>query len=200
MSQSPPTPPSLVEKLANSSDADAWQEFQALYEPLILRFALRYGLQESDAWDICQEVHAAVARDVEKFEADGKPAAFRRWLFTIARNRICGFLIERRKQKLVTGGTDLHQTMNQVPDTQGAGDESIESEYRRQLLVQVGHRVRREFQETTWLAFWKTAVEGHPAKDVARALNLSVGSVHTAKCRVIKRLGEGIRRIEGTLD
>jgi RNA polymerase sigma-70 factor (ECF subfamily) len=90
--------------------------------------------------------------------------------------------------------------MNQVPDTQEASAETIEDEYRRQLLVQVGHRVRREFQETTWLAFWKTAVEGQPAKDVARVLHLTVGSVHTAKCRVIKRLGEAIRRMEGILD
>jgi hypothetical protein len=62
MFHSPETRPSLVLRLSNARDEAAWAEFLALYEPLVLRLMRRYGLQDSDSRDICQEVLAAVAK------------------------------------------------------------------------------------------------------------------------------------------
>ena len=56
-------------------------------------------------------------------------------------------------------------------------------------------QVRGHFQETTWRAFWMTAVEGRPAPEVAAELGLSVGAVYIAKSRVLARLREQIQRI-----
>lgn len=200
MSQSPQTRPSLVARLANSGDADAWEEFLSLYQPLILRLAARYGLQDSDARDVCQEVHAAVADDVDGFQPDGKPASFRRWLFTIARHRICKFLGKQRRLKLLTGGSDLHQQLNQVPDVALENDVELETEYRRQLLVQVGRRIRREFKPKTWRVFWKVAILEIPPELVAQELKMKIGAVYASKCRVICRLKEELNRLEGKLE
>lgn len=200
MSQSPQTPPSLVERLANTGDADAWEEFLALYQPLILRLASRCGLQDSDARDICQEVHAAVANDVEGFQPDDKPASFRRWLFTIARHRICKFLGKQRRLKLLTGGSDLHQQLKQIPDAASGDEAQIEAEYQRQLLAQVGRRIRPEFKPTTWIVFWKVAVLQIPPEQVAQELKMKIGTVYACKCRVMSRLKDEVNRLEGRLD
>ena len=71
--------------------------------------------------------------------------------------------------------------------------------------VEVGERglfnralelIRAEFEERTWLAFWRTVVEGQAPKDVAADLSMSPGAVRVAKSRVLHRLraelGDGI--------
>jgi RNA polymerase sigma-70 factor (ECF subfamily) len=56
--------------------------------------------------------------------------------------------------------------------------------------------VRDEFEATTWKAFWETAVEDKPVKDVAAALGVSVGAVYVARCRVMARLREAIGQVD----
>src|SRR5258706_9805557 len=106
MEHSPETRPSLVVRLGNARDGAAWTEFLAVYEPLILRLMRKNGLQESDARDVCQQVLAAVARDVNAWQPDGAKASFRRWLFQIARHRVIKFLVKRRKGEAAAGGTE----------------------------------------------------------------------------------------------
>lgn len=64
----PPSPPetraSLILRLPNAADVAAWEEFVAIYRPLVHGLAIRRGLQPTDADDLVQEVFAAVARQV----------------------------------------------------------------------------------------------------------------------------------------
>ena len=63
-----------------------------------------------------------------------------------------------------------------------------EQEYRNSRLNWAAERVRVKCEDTTWQAFWRTAVEGESPRSVAEALGMSVGAVHIAKSRVIARL------------
>lgn len=76
--QSPATRISLVTRLIDAADHQAWTEFTAIYEPLILRLLRREGLQETDARDVCQQVLAAVAKDIDGWRPDGRERSFRR--------------------------------------------------------------------------------------------------------------------------
>ena len=49
MTTNPETRESLILRLPSAADAQAWREFVDLYEPLIIRFAKRRGLQDADA-------------------------------------------------------------------------------------------------------------------------------------------------------
>ncbi len=53
-------------------------------------------------------------------------------------------------------------------------------------------RVKKEFQESTWQAFWKTAVEGASAADVSKQVGISTGAIYVAKSRVLARLKEEV--------
>jgi RNA polymerase sigma-70 factor (ECF subfamily) len=66
MDEPPGTRHSLILRLRDPADADAWHEFVTLYEPLVYRLARRKGLQDADARDVCQEVFRAVARAAER--------------------------------------------------------------------------------------------------------------------------------------
>jgi len=51
-------------------------------------------------------------------------------------------------------------------------------------------------QETTWQAFWRTAVEQQDGKAVAESLGLSLGALYVAKSRVIARLKQEIQAVD----
>jgi RNA polymerase sigma-70 factor (ECF subfamily) len=57
--------------------------------------------------------------------------------------------------------------------------------------------VRDRFEDSSWRAFWLTAVEGKAAPEAARALGLTVGAVYTAKSRVLNRLRQEIQQVHG---
>ncbi|MCG8652071.1 MAG: sigma-70 family RNA polymerase sigma factor, partial [Pirellulales bacterium] len=78
---------SLIARLSDHADSAAWQEFVELYQPLVFGIARRHGLQPSDANDLVQEVFAAVATSIGRFEADRSRGRFRSWLFRVARNQ-----------------------------------------------------------------------------------------------------------------
>src|SRR5437870_3399014 len=62
----------------------------------------------------------------------------------------------------------------------------------RVLFARALESIRAEFEERTWAAFWRTAVEERPAADVAADLAMTPGAVRVAKSRVLHRLREAL--------
>jgi RNA polymerase sigma-70 factor (ECF subfamily) len=197
MELSPKTRHSLIARLPNAQDHAAWAEFLAIYEPLILRLMRRHGLKECDALDACQQVLAAVARDVEQWRPDGAEASFRRWLFRIARNRALKLLVQERKRFGAGGGTTAQAMLERQPSRDESLSEEFERAYRQQLLTWAAEQIRGEYHENTWQAFWRTCIDGRPIPEVAAELRMSVGSVYVARSRIIARLRE---KVQGSLD
>ena len=52
----PDTRASLIVRLKDRADEEAWCEFVEVYRPLIYRLACRKGLQHADAEDLAQQV------------------------------------------------------------------------------------------------------------------------------------------------
>jgi RNA polymerase sigma-70 factor (ECF subfamily) len=185
MTNPPPTRPSLLVRLRDARDGDAWRQFVELYAPLVYRYARRHRLQDADAADLTQEVLRAVSGAVGRLEYDPGRGSFRGWVFTLAHRRLCDFLTRRRRQEQGSGDSATRGLLDDLPAPE---EEQWERDYERRLFVWAAERARGEFREATWQAFWQTAVEGRPAAEVARALATSVGAVYIAKSRVQARL------------
>src|SRR5919197_2744578 len=97
MTAPPLTRASLLVRLRDPNDADAWSEFVRLYAAVIYGFARKHGLQDADAADLTQEVLRAVAGAVGRLEYDPARGSFRGWLFTVVRNRLRDFLDGRKR-------------------------------------------------------------------------------------------------------
>ena len=196
MNEPPPTRPSLLVRLRDPMDSRAWSEFVEIYGPLIRQLARQRGLQDADAADLAQEVFRAVAGAIERYDPDPARGSFRGWLSTIARNLIVNLLNAQRRHPRGTGDSDIQQLLEDQPAPNSEQSVIFDTEYRRRLLDWAAGRVRDEFSEQVWLAFWRTGVEGQSAEEAARGLGLSVGTVYQYKSRVVARLRREIERVE----
>jgi RNA polymerase sigma-70 factor (ECF subfamily) len=196
MADPPLTRVTLLARLRDGSDGDAWRQFFDLYGPVVYRFARNRGLQDADAADLMQDVLRSVARNAPKMEYDPKRGTFRGWLYTVTRNKIYNFLNGQRHRPRAAGDSDAHERLESTPAREEDGpDADWEREYQRRLTDRAMDLVKSEFQPATWQAFWGTAVEGKSAGDVGSGLKMSPGAVYVAKSRVLARLRDEVRRM-----
>jgi len=191
MDTSDSTRQSLIDRVRDPGDAAAWAEFAGLYAPLVHRAARRAGLQEADADDLTQDVLRSVAGAIGGLELRPGAGGFRRWLYTVTRNRLADFYKSARRRDRGAGDTAALEQLAEVPAP--ADEADWDQEYERRVLGWAADRVRGEFRDTTWRAFWLTAVDGRPGPEVARELGLSLGAVHVARSRVLCRLKAVVR-------
>lgn len=186
---SPDTRTSLITRLAGVGDQDAWSEFCLLYEPLIYRQARRYGMQHADAREMVQEVLVAVSSAIERFQPDRQRGRFRSWLFAIGHRTSLQQFRRLARPDRATGELRSSRDLEEIHDQQlERTEQEFELELRRRVFRHVAELVRPDFAETTWDAFWQTAVLQRSIPDVAKDLKITVGRVYVARSRVMARL------------
>ena len=85
MTDTPTTRASLLLRLGNPADHEAWVEFVTLYEPVVYRLLRQNGLQDADAWDVMQELFLAVSRNIGRWDPSPEAGSFRGWLRRVVR-------------------------------------------------------------------------------------------------------------------
>jgi RNA polymerase sigma-70 factor (ECF subfamily) len=198
--QPPDTRETLIQRLPNAADVEAWNAFVEIYEPLLFRLARGRGLQGADAEDLVQEVLAAVAKSVHRWVADESRGPFRAWLFRIASNLAVNFLTRPKHRRLGTGGNQTARLLEEQPARAGRSSEFFLQEYRRELFRWAAERVREQVSEKQWMAFWLTSVEDRSISDVAQQLAMSAGSVYIARSRVTTRIRQMTREYEKQME
>jgi RNA polymerase sigma factor (sigma-70 family) len=200
MTLTPTTRASLLLRLCDSDDHEAWVEFVTLYEPVIYRLLRQHGLQDADARDVMQELLLAVSRSIDRWDPSKERGSFRGWLRRVARNLAVDWLRQRGRRVVAAGGSGLQSMLNDLPAAGEPETVEFDRELRRALLQRAGERVRGEVHPTTWQAFWETAVIGRSAADTAAILGMTVAAVAVAKCRVLARLQAAATELEETHD
>ncbi len=180
----PDTRHSLILRLTDRRDAEAWDQFVSIYEPLVFRLARSKGFQDADAREISQEVLIAVSSAVERWQPDAELGRFRDWLFRIARNLMINFMTRRHHQSIASGDSHIAELLDQQFDPNSVETAEFEFEYRREVFRLAAEQVRRQVKDATWQAFWLTSTEQKSVAEVASQLSISIGAVHIARSRV----------------
>jgi RNA polymerase sigma factor (sigma-70 family) len=191
----PTTRQSLVLRLRNLDDQEAWSEFVGIYEPLIYQLARRKGLQDADARNLCQEVFQAVAGAIEHWDPNPAKGRFRGWLFRITRNLLVNYFADQRRHGGGTGSTSIQQMLEARLAKDAQTEAEFAAEFQRQAFRWAAGQVKHEFARNTWEAFWKTGVENKGIEEVASELGVSVGAVYIARSRVLARLRERVQQL-----
>ncbi len=192
----PETRNSLILRLPDCGDAEAWEEFVAIYEPLVYRMARGMGLQDADAREVVQEVLVTVSKAVERWQPDPELGRFRDWLFRIARNLMIRFLTRRKFRPIGSADSGIAELLNNQPVPSSAEADTFDLEYRREVFRWAAQQVQEKVSDNTWQAFWRTSIDSCETETVANELGITVGAVHIARSRVRGRLRAIVQKLE----
>ena len=147
------------------------------------------GLGAEDAADAVQDVFREAAEHVGSFRRNGSGGSFTAWLATIAQNEVARSVPSAAGASEHAGWDDGAAAVGRGA---AAGSRRVGLCHRQRRRGVAGGKglelVRAEFENRTWDAFWRTAVDGRPAADVADELGMSVPAVYKARSRVLRRL------------
>lgn len=178
------TQPSLLERMGNPDDHDAWRRFDARYGSLIVRYGCRRGLELADAEDVRQIVLLNLVRAFRTFRYQPERGRFRSYLGRVVGNAIHRYRNRPHRSREVLELSGELLTSRAAPDDR---DEVWEEEWVDHHLRLALRTVERTFDPRSVEAF-ERLLAGESTADVAHALGLSVDAVHKVRQRVRERL------------
>lgn len=188
------TSASLLDRLRRQPDESGWQQLVDLYTPLIHGWLRQFSVWQNDIDDVAQEVLTVVTRKLPLFDRQ-RSGSFRRWLRSITVNCLREWWRKQRQQPLATGDSNFLQTLDQLEDPHSVWSQRWDREHQQHVTACLLEQIKPRFEETTWQAFKKVALDGLSATEVARELNMTTNAVFIAKSRVMTLLrqeGDGL--------
>ena len=183
--------------LRDPRDPRSWAQFVARYGGAIYGLCRRrWGLQEADACDVTQDVLVKLFEKLPTFRYDPSRGRFRAWLRTLAHHAWADFMEARRRAGSGAGddaGLDRLRTLA-APDGLAA---EMERAFDRELLEEARARVRPTVSPRDWQIFVDLTDGGRSGAEVAGAHGLAVPPVFMVKSRILKRLRQVVRQLEG---
>jgi RNA polymerase sigma-70 factor (ECF subfamily) len=184
------TRPSLLLRIRDTQDVEAWKTFVTIYAPLILGYCRSRGLQGADADDVTQEVFTKISRTIANFQYEPARGRFRDWLGTVTHGELCRFMNRVQRAGRGTGTTEVHMRLNQFgSETPGT---EWSDQFQAHVLATALEQIRPQFEPQTWRAFELVWLHERPSAEAAEQLGLPLETIYVAKSRVLKRLKEKV--------
>ena len=188
-----PTSLTLLARLRNREDHEAWRRFYDIYRPMVTGFAARRGMSEQAAEEVSQDTLRAFWESHSQGRFDRSKGGLRNWLFTVAKRRMADRWKpskERRRADLTDGSAILNRA--EAPDNEAAvWDREWQNAVHRRCLAEA----RERFESRTIQAF-ELLCEGVSPEEAARRLGISRGAVDSAKYRIMRFIRTEAEKIE----
>jgi RNA polymerase sigma-70 factor (ECF subfamily) len=175
----------LLARLRQDGDAEAWKTFVNLYTPLVFRFCRRRGLQDADASDVTQQVLAIVHRRIGEFKYDRQKGRFRNWLGAVTSHEITRNQKKQRRPGKGTGdglGDDVSKLASAPSDPEWV------EEFNGYIFQKALTRIRADFEDEVWQAFDLTWLRDVKPRDAAATIGRPASWIYKARYKVIERL------------
>jgi RNA polymerase sigma factor (sigma-70 family) len=190
------TNPTLLNRLCDWRDHEAWVNFVTRYDPVIRFFCRRYRLGAENADELSQRVWIDLARRMRTFRYD-PGRTFRGWLRRLCQSRAIDLL---RKQNadaaLSLEDQPVESLLLEAPaDLEAEVDAAAERPLLLLLADEVQNAVRRRVDERTWQVFWNVAVLGQSVREASEAAGISYYAAFAAQKRVRRMLREEGQRL-----
>ena len=193
--QDPSTSASLLAKIQDAQDMDAWQRFFGAYRPMIEGWCRGCGLTDSDRDEVAGMVLLKVVERMKRGYVYDPGRSFRGWLWAVVVSQVNEFKAGKHGQLAQgSGDSGVQQALAEHPAP--AGVEGLERDLEA-LVQQAAARVKAQLgpDSPKWQSFWRTAVQKQAGKEVAGLLGLSVAAVHQNKSRVARQIREEVARL-----
>jgi len=183
----------LIQRLKDTGNDDAWKEFYDFYRQSILGWARKLGCSPAKADDVFQETMVCLLRTMSSFEYDpGK--RFHSYLKTIVKGRC--YDLFRKESRYIAASSDNsgNEQLNFSLDLLSSEkSESISLEddniWLSSLVQQALRRVYDKVDQQTYKSFCMYVLEGYSVDEVSERLgNLRKGTIYQQKSRMLQML------------
>ncbi len=185
---------SLLLRMKEGEDGNAWREFYEIYGRLIFGYSLHFDLSHAEAEDVVQEVCIKVFRQIVRFDYSPERGRFRGWLKTITRNAVIDYLRRKQRRKQTSEDYQLH-VEQELERQQKVDDEIWQSEWEKALFESALERVRVRVGEESYRIFRLYVLDNQSAQDVAHSTTLDANAIYATKHRMMKYLREEVTAI-----
>jgi RNA polymerase sigma-70 factor (ECF subfamily) len=185
---------SLIARLGGpAGDVEAWEEFVRIYAPHVIQWCRGYGLQQSDALDVSQDVLLRFWRQAASFEYD--PAKTLRGYL----RRMVVTAVSDWADQCHRGGRLAAEPVETLLASTPAGDDlaaRIERAYDTELLAIAMRQVEARVEPHTWEAFRLLALEGRSGAETAERLGMKINTAYVARKKVQRMIREVVARLD----
>lgn len=187
----------LLVRLKDLEDQEAWYDFFETYWRLIFNFARKAGLSERDAEDVVQETVRSVARRMPEFEYNRKRGSFRSWLLTLTRRRVVDHrrYAERRGGR-ETIGVEPEELAGHSGDVPSDLEQLWADEWQQWLVSMALERVKQQVSARQYQIFYACAIREWEMAAVMETFDASRDQVYQARHRVGKLFDAAVKELE----
>ncbi|WDE96921.1 sigma-70 family RNA polymerase sigma factor [Lentisphaera profundi] len=182
------TQKTLLLKLRNQYDDDAWQRFIEYYKNYIYVVVKNLGVDKSDLDDVVQAILIKLWSKLPEFEYQPNKGSFRSWLCTVIRFHVYNCFRDNNKYSPL--------------DDEGSIQAEIDSISEREWMLHISQlawkAITPNFTPQVTNVYIRLS-QGDTADHIASDLNISRGSVYVYKERVQKALRREVRRLDNEL-
>jgi RNA polymerase sigma-70 factor (ECF subfamily) len=179
----------LLERVRDPGDASAWDEFFALYAPLLESYARAFGLEAADAEEIRDHCLAVVVQRIGTFHYDRSKGSFKGWLHRIARDRVVDAMRKPSEERAETAA------FLALPDSADSPDAAWDREWRAEHVRFALAEVRRaENAQGRELIDWLLD-ETLTASEIGMRAGLNANQVYKARSRLVHEVRTVLRRL-----
>ena len=190
------TNPTLLNRLGDWRDHEAWVDFVTRYDPVIRSTSSRYRLDAESTEELCQQVWIDLARRMQTYRYDpGK--TFRGWLRRLCQSRAIDLLRKKNADAVLSlEDQRVEPLWQEAPaEIEAEDDAAAERPLLLHLADEVQNAVRRRVDERTWQVFWNVAVLGQSVREASEAAGISYYAAFAAEKRVGRMLREEGQRL-----
>ncbi|MFK7822126.1 MAG: RNA polymerase sigma factor [Planctomycetaceae bacterium] len=184
------TSASLIRRISDPADANAWERFAEIYAPLILRWLDSRGIQARDAEDITQNVMVRLHSQLQKGWEYDESKSFRGLLRTMSRQGVSNYYRDRKKPHI---SAELEAAIS-TEDRTGVFEQQ---EFENYVISRGFGQIRGEFSPVAVSAFLMCQKDGRSAREAGEMVGMTPGAIRTSNSRILHRLRE---LVSGMLD
>jgi RNA polymerase sigma-70 factor (ECF subfamily) len=192
---------SLLVRMQNMDDTDAWETFYQRYSALIFSFSLKRGCSEQMCNDVLQETMVTLMRIMPKFEYNRKKGQFRSYLLKIVHNHIINAY--RRDKKYLLVEPDDHALSASAANADKTPQQQVcdewDKEWQQHLMRIALDRVADRLTPKTMEVFRMYVLEQTPVNEVCEKMDVNRNTVYQHRARVIRMLQEEIAGLQEEL-
>ena len=179
----------LLHRVRDPSDREAWEQFFELYSPLLEGYARAHGLGKDDAEEVRDQCLEVLAKKLPTFEYERARGSFSSWLHRIAHGKVID--LERARKVRARESVELSTLADEGHSLERHWDAQWRAEHLRYALG----KVQSDEEPERFRVFELLLVDELDVAEVCARTGLKATQVYKIKAAVLAKVRAVLERL-----